>query len=189
MKLDTCILYKKAFIRQMENVLQDIKKAHHKIKKMGILGYSLHRCPFCSSSAKYIPKQQLNWLWTKIGGDKKWFSSLTSLVHSYWAGQFTCSFPSGSDCVQSRWVYIYLYLYIYGFIFVFIFFSFPPLTINMMRDLALFPQAPLFVFPKFVMIFCCCGTAFHIQDFTFAPILLTSSRHLLKFKCGSFYLC
>jgi len=56
MKLDTCILYKKAFIRQMENVLQGIKKAHHKIEKMGILGYSLHRCPFWNSIAKYIPK-------------------------------------------------------------------------------------------------------------------------------------
>lgn len=68
MKLDTCILYRKALIRQMENVLQGMEKAHHKREKPGILGHSLHRCPFWSGIARDRPKQQLNCLWTNRRG-------------------------------------------------------------------------------------------------------------------------
>lgn len=82
-KLDTCILYKKAFIRQMENVFQGIKKPYHKTEKMGMLGYSLHRCPFCNSITKCIPKQQLNGLLANRWRQKKCFSSLSFPIHSY----------------------------------------------------------------------------------------------------------
>lgn len=81
MKSNTCILYKKALIRQMENVFLGIKKAHHKTEKMGILGYLLHRCPFWNSIAKYIPKQQLNGLLTNRWRQKVFF--FINLLCSY----------------------------------------------------------------------------------------------------------
>lgn len=80
MKLDTCILYKKALIRQMDNVFLGIKKAHHNLEKMGILGHLLH-IPFWNSIAKYIPKLQLNGLLTNRWRQKVFF--FINLLCSY----------------------------------------------------------------------------------------------------------
>lgn len=126
MKLDTCILYKKALIRQMENVFLSIKKAHHKIEKMGILGYLQHRCPFWNSIAKYRPKHQLNGLLTDRWRQKVFF--FISWLCSYWEGPFTCRSFSASEFVQSRWLYFFvvvgLVLVILGFFCFFFFFVF-----------------------------------------------------------------